>query len=192
MARRRGKSKSSGIPTWALALGAGAGVYFLTRGSSAVTLPPLPTPTSTPQPSTPRRGTQPQDEPVRTDIGATEALVRRLQADTTAGSLARQVFYVQSVLYSYGGSPDFPDGLLGPDTWDRINTVRARAGLPQSTMWNSNTPGEVVEAIKMRAGSLPNPRILPFALPSSIIDRINREVVPLAGRGAPVLQAYAV
>lgn len=103
--------------------------------------------------------------------------------------MARQVFYAQAVLYSFGISQNVPDGVLGPDTWTAINGARRGAGLPQSTTWTTQTITEVVSAVKAIPGRLIQPRLLPFALPSAVVDRINSEIVPLAGRGAPLLQA---
>lgn len=191
MAKRR--SKDSDYTQILIAGLVGLGVYALVKRNAhaAVTLPSIPAPVSNPTASTPRvtPGTATTSSTVT--IGSTPALIARLTASGSAGALARQVFYGQSMLYSYGHVPDFPDGRLGPDTWSEINTLRATFGLPQDTVWSIGTLDDLLRCLKRTSG-LPAPRILPFALPSSVVDRINSEVVSLLGNGAPVLQAYAV
>lgn len=194
MAKRRSSSRRSskgGIPPWALALGAGVGAYVLFRSSgSGAALPPVPAPVSDPTPSTPRVPSPGGSSPTPTG-SSPSATLQRLVAAGAAGALARQVFYVQSLIYSYGPDDAFgaPDAVLGPQTWTAINTLRRAAGIPQDTTWTADVPQQVVSGLKTALGMLPDPRILPFALPRAVVDRINAEVVPVAGRGAPVLQA---
>lgn len=189
------KRKDSNVAPLAIGVAIGAVVYAIARSrstASGAALPPVPAPSPDAAASrtSPRVARMPTVPPNTPAPGPTPSgMLALLTSDDAAGALARQVFYTQSVMYSYGGSAASPDGLLGPQTWGAINTLRAAAGLPQSTTWDASTPTDVVEAIKLTSRGLPAPRILPFALPAAVIDRINAEVVPLAGRGAPLLQA---
>lgn len=164
-----------------LLVGAGAGLLLLVhlaRRSGASSAPP--STVDVPDGAVPDGGVT--DLPIPTDGSrsppAPAALIARLSANTPQGLRARQVFYLQATIYSYTGEFNHLDGVLNDVTWMDINRIRHSAWYPTNTTWSDETIMQTLVAVlvpELAPGAVPAINMLPFRLPQSLIDRINRE-----------------
>lgn len=79
------------------------------------------------------------------------------------------MFAVQSVLYSYGATDTYPDGIEGSLTDDALRSVIPEVSLPI-------TRNTLVGVDNLLASSGQRPRLLPLSLPRDVVDTINREM----------------
>ncbi len=90
------------------------------------------------------------------------ALVARLRGDMNA----KYIFDIQALAYSYGVTNAIPDGIEGPVTDAMISTMT-------NGQYTSYSPSVFLIARGYVDGLGNQPRLLPFTLPSDVIDQLN-------------------
>lgn len=195
---RRGKKS----PPWGL-IAAGAGIAgvgtliwykmahaapaALPSGTQTSALPPGVTATAPSHTTT--AGTPSQGYTPTYGIGGVQDPSPSLVSRLTASDQARQVFALQSLLYSYGYTDAIPDGIEGGETdylIGQINQLGSFSGEPNH--YTRNTIRNAYQVMQARFGSNPiDYRVLPYSLPSDVIDAVNRSQNAVAP-GVPPIQ----
>lgn len=136
------------------AIAAGAGLYLLTRTSSAATYaaepintPAVPTPTTLP------------------------GLLR-------TNKTARQIFNVQALAWEMGLSTDVPDARFGPRTQAMVNAAEDAVGDERTIAFTPFSLFSIKHAGERNATNL-RLRLLPMYLPTDVVQLLNREALAI-------------
>lgn len=116
--------------------------------------------------------------------GTPAAIVSRLNSGPM---LVRQLFAFQALLYSYGFTPYYPDGLMGDHTRAMIEDINTIAGADHPT--STFSPSLYALANDKLSRSYTLNKLIP-SLPANTIHLVNQAIVAMAP-GAPLLQVQA-
>jgi hypothetical protein len=161
----------------------------VTQTESVVT--PAPEPPATPPPAAPPGAPPPAPTtppPVPNTVQH-QTLVQRLRGSDAA----RQVFGLQSAMYSTGLTGAVPDGLLGPTTAGLIRQITALAGSPVSGVFRGRATFDDLasaNAHRFTTGAagyqlIHAPRLIPMQLPADVIRLVNASTTRVGG---PLIQ----